>query len=391
MARYKKRADGRYQANIYIGKEDGKKKYKTVYGKSEKELDKKIREVKNQIDKGIDIISSSTPFSECVKKWLKSLKNHVSESQYNLYEYRISVFTDVLGTQPINKIKPVDLQDVLNSIAVKNPTTNKPSSNKTVLCYKNAVQLLYDYLNDNRYIEFNSAKGLTIPQTAVPKEERRALTAVEQKRVKEFKHRAQLPAMIAMLCGLRRGEISALEWTDIDFEAKTINVSKSYDFKNNTVKLPKTKAGIRTVPVPDELIKFLKPLKKKKGLVIKNTQGKIMTESAWQRLWYSYMYNYNHTYGDLKGWKPTLHDKEEPIVVDTFTMHCLRHTYATMLYDAGVDVITAKELLGHSDVTTTMSIYTHLSAENKQHNIDKLNAYLNGGLVKEDSQKSESA
>ena len=112
MPKYKKRSDGRYQANIYIGTENGKKRYKTVYAKGEKELDKKIREVKNQLDKGIDIISSSSTFEMCTQKWLKSIEKSLTPSQYNLYKYRIGVFTDVLGEQSIIKIKPDALQDV---------------------------------------------------------------------------------------------------------------------------------------------------------------------------------------------------------------------------------------------------------------------------------------
>lgn len=136
MPKYKKRSDGRYQANIYIGTENNKKKYKTVYGKTEKELDKKIREVRNQLDKGIDIISSSTPFKDCVKKWLKHLKT--SESQHKLYEYRISVFTDAVGEQPINKIKPVDLQGIIDNVASKEPYNRKSKFKKDCsLLYRN--------------------------------------------------------------------------------------------------------------------------------------------------------------------------------------------------------------------------------------------------------------
>jgi len=64
-----------------------------------------------------------------------------------------------------------------------------------------------------------------------------------------------------------------------------------------------------------------------------------------------------------------------PISID-FTAHCLRHTYATLLYKAGVDVLTAQYLLGHADVQTTLGIYTHLDAELKQRGLDKLNDYL---------------
>ena len=83
----------------------------------------------------------------------------------------------------------------------------------------------------------------------------------------------------------------------------------------------------------------------------------------------------NRKYGNFIG-APSDKRKALPVVISTFTPHCLRHTYATMLYDAGVDVLTAKEFLGHSDIKTTLSIYTHLSAEKSQSDIGKLNKYL---------------
>lgn len=66
-----------------------------------------------------------------------------------------------------------------------------------------------------------------------------------------------------------------------------------------------------------------------------------------------------------------------PMVIDGFTAHDLRHTFATMLYFSGVDILTAKEQLGHSDVKTTMNIYTHLDKKYKRRSMDKLDAYLN--------------
>ena len=70
------------------------------------------------------------------------------------------------------------------------------------------------------------------------------------------------------------------------------------------------------------------------------------------------------------------------MLIPAFTAHWLRHTYVTLLYMSGVDVLTAKEQAGHADIKTTMEIYTHLDSEFKKHNISKLDEYLedsNGG------------
>ena len=371
-----RRSDGLIAVQVYLGKVNGKRKYKPVYGKSQREADKKAREVKNQLDAGIDMLTPNSTFSVCVNKWLDYKKAFCSDSQYKLYKYRVTFFLENIKDKPVNKITLSELQVTVNSLALKNPATNKPTSSRTLMYYITTIRQFYEWMIDNRFLSFNPARNLSVPKRAPKSKERRALTSEEQQRVIEFEHRAKPAAMIAMYAGLRRGEITALEWSDIDFKQNTISVNKAVDLKSKTIKLPKTAAGYRTVPMPDELSGYLKTIKSK-GLVFPNTEGQMMSEQAWQRLWNYYMNAMNRTYGDLSKWKPDKHHKKPPMVIEPFTMHCLRHTYATILYDAGVDILTAKKLLGHSDIKTTLGIYTHLSQEKEKLNIDKLNEFLN--------------
>ena len=111
-----------------------------------------------------------------------------------------------------------------------------------------------------------------------------------------------------------------------------------------------------------------------------------MTEGAWRRMWESYMNLLNERYGNFGIDHTTLKKNGErksrfapgglPTRIDTFTPHQLRHTYASMLYKAGVDVLTAKDQLGHSDIKTTLNIYTHLDSIYKLHSMAKLDDYL---------------
>ena len=375
MAKKTKRNDGRFSSQVYLGKVDGKRRYKTVYASSPSELKAKVNEVKHSMGMGIDFTQTVTTFQEWQVKWLAALKRNVSEDQYNLYKYRIEYFNPYVGRISVLRIKLYELQEAIDDLAVKNPSTGFPSSKKTLSNYKATVNRFFEYLMDNRVVEYNPAKNISILKTA-PKDERRALTSTEQQWVKEFDHRAQRPAMIAMLCGLRRGEITALTWSDVDFEKKTITVNKSWNFKSHELKDPKTAAGVRVVPMPDELVEYLKNVPKTSTLVCPNTKGTMILGCAWEKLWDSYMTALNKKYGDFSKCSDLKEDEELPFVIDYFTLHCLRHTYATILHDAGVDVLTAQKLLGHADVKTTLSIYTHLSAENEKLNIDKLNDFL---------------
>lgn len=389
-----KRADGLVAVSVYIGKVDGKKKYKTFYGKTQKEANTKAEAFRSEIGKAANKPDDTT-FRFWSHKWCSAREVETSAERAAASKAKISMFVNwkpfedcwraegecgiVLGDMPIEQIKLYQLQSVLDALARCNPSTGKPSAKRTLNEYLKSVQAVFDYALFNQVITFDPTSRLTVSRTA-PKDERRALNKEERERICEFNHNAQLPAMIMMLAGLRRGEVSALLWSDIDFENKSISVNKSYDFKANRVKPPKTAAGVRTVPMPDVLCDFLTEHRRKEGkgnmLVVLSAQGKPMTETAWKRMLESYITQLNYEYGVFKDKKHINAPTKAPMMIEPFTWHCLRHTYATILYESGVDAVTAQYLLGHSDIKTTLGIYTHLSEEKKQVDISKLNTFL---------------
>ena len=381
--KYTKRADGRYLVQVYIGTVDGKKKYKNAYGTTQKEAEKKAEELKRQLNIGLDLLNTDS-FGFWCDRWLKAKENKLTEERYNNYRVKLDLIrryspmfdsfaeeesNRTLGGSDVAKIRLYELQAALDKLAAFNPSTGKPTAKRTLSEYKRAVQSVFRYAKSNRVIEFDPAEELTVSDTA-PKTERRALDREEQQRVLSFEHEAQLPALLMMYAGLRRGEAAALQWTDIDFKNKAITVNKSFNFKTLEIKKPKTDAGIRIVTMPDVLCDYLKKRKKPNGYVIERN-GKPLNENAWHNLLDKYMCDMNASVtGQSK------FNKNRVFVIELFTWHCLRHTYATILYDADVDVLTAQKLLGHADVKTTLAIYTHLSKEKEAHNIDKLNSFL---------------
>lgn len=375
MANYKKRSDGRYQTKLYDS-ESGK--YKYIYARSLPELKKKESALRNQLEKGIDISGSEDTFS----KWLERLKRvketELTESEYDTFCYRTSYFCERVGNLPLKNINQQLLQPFINSLFEENPATKKQSSKRTIQKYIAALSSVFEYAAENRACEFNPCRYLKVPKQAKT-EERRALTATERRRVEEFNHRAQPAAMLMMYSGLRRGEATALLWSDIDFENKTITVNKSYDFKNYRLKQPKTKSGTRIVTVPDKLIAYLSEVKRNGIYVLTTAKGKMMTNSAWQSLWESYMVDLNRKYSVSTKERSKADPRGQVITIDTFSPHNLRHTFCTIMYEAGIDVLTAKEQMGHSDIKTTLAIYTHLDSQHKRKNVSKLNEYLSTG------------
>ncbi len=371
-------ADGRYRVRVYVGIKDGKKSYKSVYGKTQKEADIKAEELKVSLRKGINISAHNDSFKTWAEYWLTAKKLEVSEDRYNSLKTRSKLWKEALDYAQISQIKPFELQAILFSISSKNPYTGKPMAKKTIREYIQVINAIFDFAVDNRVIDYNPANKLKVPQAAAEPVKRRALTEVERQRIMEFEHRAKPSAMLMMLSGLRRGEATALQWNDIDFNNNKISVTKSFNFKTKEFKTPKNGKS-RVVSVPQILIDYLNTLPKKSLFVLTNAQGKMMTDDSWRQLYKSYMHDMNLKYG-FNGDAPNKYVPTKiPMIITPFTPHELRHTFCTIMYEAGIDALTAKEQLGHSDIQTTLSIYTHLSTKHKENDIKKLDKFLKGG------------
>ena len=379
MPKYTKRKDGRYQARIYVGRnEENKKVFKYLYADNEKELKLLVSEYRIKQNKGIDLLTTNDSLEEWAKRLFNTCEYDMTESEYSTFKFRCNYFVDSIGSMPINTIRQGNINPLIKALFEKNPSTGKPSGKRTIERYLSALSRIFDYAIENRVIDFNPCNYVKIPKAAKTTE-RRALSLEERKWIEEMPHRAQLAAMLLMYSGLRRGEATALLWSDIDFKNKTITVNKSYDFKTFSIKEPKSEAGNRIVTVPSKLINFLMTVEKHSLYVLTTADGRMMTDVAWKKLWDSYICDLNIRYGKQTVKRSKFDPKGNIITIKPFTPHCLRHTFCTIMYEAGVDVMTAKEQMGHSDVKTTLEIYTHLDKIYKKKNISKLEEYLSSG------------
>ena len=378
MPKYTKRKDGRYQTRIYMGTDSNhKKQYKFLYATTEKELQRLEMELRVKQTKGVDLVTYDDTFSQWLNRLLTVKETELAESEYNTFKARTKVFEERVGNLPLKSISQSMLQPIVNEIYARNSSTGKPSVKRTVARYISAASAVFSYAIECRSADFNPCVYLKVPKAAKTTE-RRMLTPTERQWVEDTPHRAQLPAMLMMYSGLRKGEVTALTWADIDFDNHTISVNKSFNFKQGEIKLPKTTAGNRVVSVPAKLIRFLQTIPKNNILVVTTANGDRMTESAWKRLWENYLKDLDLKYGTSLIKRSKFDPKGSIMTIEPFTPHCLRHTFCSIMYEAGTDVLTAKDQMGHSDIKTTLSIYTHLDKQHKQKNISKLDAYLDG-------------
>ena len=166
-----------------------------------------------------------------------------------------------------------------------------------------------------------------------------------------------LLAYFLMYTGLRKGELLALQWKDIDFEKKEIYITKSVCHHNNVphIKTPKTDSGNRTIMLLDCLSDKLKELKEQTPTnYIFSGSDTPLTNSQFQCRWEKYQ-------------------KESGLKI---TAHQLRHTFATILFEANIDVKDAQNIMGHSDISVTQNIYTHIRKKRMQDTANKLNNFV---------------
>lgn len=381
------RSDGRIAVQVYLGRDDdGKRMYKTVYGATQKEADEKALQIKLSMRKGIDVTAERDTFEDWAARWLKIKQTEIGSGQYNAYKPAVDSLNRAFGKAEICKLRTVDFQNYLIDQAACNEYTGKPSSTQTLRVRRIAAESVLQLAIDNRVLDYNPVSATKLPK-GKPALQRRALTDIEQQWIVNTPHNMQTSAMIMMYAGLRRGELVALTWNDIDLDAGVIHINKAAEcVKGRFIVKPSTKTekGMRDVKMPDRLITYLKSQPRKNVLVSVSSRNTFHTESSWDRAWDTYLLDLNEKYGDFtfhrkkngEPFKSKFDPEGMPFVISRFTPHWLRHTYATLLYLAGVDVLTAMRQLGHSDIKTTLGIYTHLDEIYKNKAVEKLNEYL---------------
>ncbi len=279
-----------------------------------------------------------------------------------------------LGAITLRDLKPLHVKKIINNLA------EKGYAEKTIMEIKQAAVQVLDAAVENDYLHRNVFTKTKVPKTG--RTERRPICEQEKKLILEryAGHRMGVPALLLLYTGLRKGELLALEYKDLDPDAALLTVNKAAWFDNNRVgvKVPKTNAGFRTVPIPALILPVLCKAKESatSELVCPSAKGTRMTHTAYNAAWASYLGYLNLKAGGRRG------SRSNPKfqVIEEFTAHQLRHTYSSMLYDAGVDPKSAQKFLGHADLQVTLKIYTHFSEEKERGAVEAQNRFLGEGV-----------
>ena len=379
MAKYSKRPDGRYSTSIIIGYDNGKAKRKIFYGRTIAELDKNVSDFKSLKNKGIVIDDEGMTVRQWAEKWLKLYK---SDKAYNTYEmYRGVVEKHIVpafGNIRLKALKTHQIQELINDILHKGHPRAAELVNLTM------KQIVKQAMTEE-YIYKDITAGITLPKKQKP--QKRSLTDAEKELIAKADLSPKERAFIGILyyTGVRRGEALALTVQDIDLVNKKLKVNKNLVMKQAESEIkdsPKTAAGNRQIPIPDKLLKILKEyMRENTNLYLFTMQnGEPMSKSSFRRFWENILDKLNIAAGGDKCSRPDLaKDKDAKplkVIASDITPHIFRHTYATNLYYAGIDVKTAQTLLGHSSIQMTMDIYTHLDEKKVEEAGNKLNDFF---------------
>ena len=297
-----------------------------------------------------------------------------------------------LGNMRVADVREADLQQALDEVA--------GMSYSTVDKYRQAIRRVFARARKNRLISDNPAEDLIAP--ASEKGSHRALERWEVELILDNWNtpasHAGLWVMLMLLCGLRRGEMMALDWSAIDLNARTLEVRAVAVIKGNQViieRRAKTDAGLRVLPICKALYAALLsvPEEERTGFVCLSAKGKPLTESAVSRALSTFCRVLERI---LNGEPPTQRGRRTDIERRkaarekklppnerkqfSFTAHDLRHTYATALYDAGVPIKAMQYFLGHADIRVTLDLYTRLSKERETASRNQMIKYLDDWL-----------
>ena len=351
----KKRKDGRYQRRITLS--DGRKK--TVYGRTMTELNAAVRDIQSQDDAGLEV-DDHTTVGEWAKIWLTTYKADKRPATVRMYRdcYNLHIM-ETLGGMELRNVKPVHIRRVLSGVADKSESLQ----HKVLI----TMRQIFDSARLNHLINYDPTEGLKITPHARP-EKKKYLTLPESALLMDVvtEPRARVFCALCLYCGLRREEALGLRWEDISasMDRLVINRAVSFPAGGNRHDLSmelKSKAAHRMIGIPKQLQAVLADTPHISDYVVPTAKGKIMTQSAFVKMWKTY----------VKSCYP-----------EHIYPHMLRHTYATTLYRAGIDLRTAQQLLGHSSIQMTAEIYTHLEAEDGIAVTVRLEDYLSGNTVR---------
>ena len=326
--------------------------FRTVKG-SEKEARKVMHRLINDMEQNKIVKKNHKTVEEWMEEWINLYLPNVEETTRVGYKTKLRCYIKpALGDILIYSLRADHVQKMVNDMLARglSPKNIRDTFNNINAAMKKAVVL--------RYIPFNPCEGVVLPKL-----KKYRAKVYDNQMIHTLLDTAEgtdmyLPILLGVTVGLRRGEMIALRWDDIDFKTNTIKVRSNMVNGENgcIIKAPKSEAGIRDIKVGDEVMAELRKARlqymedalsygrgfQNLNFVIRQEDGSPLQPDSMTRKWSRF-----------------LKDNDLPHI----RLHDLRHSNATALIQAGVNPRVVQQRLGHSDVNITLNTYTHVLPE----------------------------
>lgn len=351
----RQRADGRFEGTIELGWENGKRRRKSVYGRSPTEVKEKIRRVHGDLDAGRPPLDERTKVSGWLDVWLADfVKPNRSHGHWRNCESAVRLYwKPTIGHLRLARLTAADVQRTINDLRNRGlaPDSVRLAHATLRAALETALRM------DLGLVHRNVAK--LVEPIPIAKEEVVPFSEEEMGRILAVASADRLGAYvkIAVALGLRPGEGRALTWDDVvlDGENPSLRVRQAFSRAPGGERLgpPKTPRSRRTIQLPPELVDVLRQHRRQQleermkagpawqgdGFVFTRPDGRPLTDST------------------LRRWFASLSQRAE---VDGHQFYDLRHTAASLLLAEGVHPRDVMEILGHSTYRLTMDTYAHV-------------------------------
>lgn len=378
------RSDGRWIAQLTL--ENGKQKQ--YYAKNEKEANVKLRKALDELERGSLITEKDQTLKEYLGHWLEHVKRpSLRIGSYLRYRDLLDQqILPALGHLPLRKLKAEHLEAFYARLQVEGRADGQGGlSAKTIRLVHGILHQSLEAAVRRRRIAHNVCRDVTLPRVERP--EILTLSAEEAQRLLAVAkgHRLEALLTLALTTGMRRGELLALQWKDIDWKGGSLQVRRSvnrYAGQGFKISEPKTKQSRRKIALPVFVLEMLKEHR------TRQLEERLQAGPTWEdhNLVFSNVYgnflNPSHLGTDFH---KLLKKAKLPMV----RFHDLRHTAASLLLKMNVSPKMVQEILGHSDIEMTLGIYSHVLPGMHEAAMEKMDHLFHQSAYDEKNGKDE--